>query len=519
MIRAITTALMALALTCGSASAYDPAKAFRYPAPDLYRPNVDGVIFRGNGTSGPIGGACVQVNGGSICRPLSTRWTDSQVQAVDFGVKCDGTTDDSPAIMAATNMAASLGGRDVIFPSNATCRLNTGMAPPSRTRWVSRGGTVLYLDPGMATYTSIAGAKRGIAFVNVNDILIDGITFNGGGSSTTAAGDCNAGSCPGIAANNVNNAIIRNSVFQNFGSASAYIQGLVVFGGGGWLIDKSSFVNTSGDNLAFSNATSNVEVRGSFFSGTARDSALVCTIGGTNFGFHDNTIVGTAGNAAPLVVMDRCNNWSVHNNRITLPDNSAVAVRVARYGNTPETNHDFTISGNTIQGGSRAISVESSSTQQGSYTVGGGGRFTVSGNVAVGSNVCIGLSDSEAGSVTGNTCAGATDTGILVESGNAGVNSGNVAISGNNISATNFGIRQIAGPGQSLPLSLGANNISFATTPIQLAVQQAPTVIPQGAPSAAKCQPGQILGVDTSFLYVCPAYGVLGKVPLTTQAQ
>jgi hypothetical protein len=36
------------------AMAYDPTKADRYPSPDMYRPNVDSVIVRGNSSSGDI---------------------------------------------------------------------------------------------------------------------------------------------------------------------------------------------------------------------------------------------------------------------------------------------------------------------------------------------------------------------------------------------------------------------------------------------------------------------------------
>jgi hypothetical protein len=45
------------------AMAFDPTKANRYPSPDMYRPNVDGVILRGNSSSGPADGFTVTTNG------------------------------------------------------------------------------------------------------------------------------------------------------------------------------------------------------------------------------------------------------------------------------------------------------------------------------------------------------------------------------------------------------------------------------------------------------------------------
>ncbi len=48
------------------AAAYDPAQAPRYNSPDLYRPNLDGVILRGDSSRGNVSGTSVVPSLGAL---------------------------------------------------------------------------------------------------------------------------------------------------------------------------------------------------------------------------------------------------------------------------------------------------------------------------------------------------------------------------------------------------------------------------------------------------------------------
>ncbi|CAM3026280.1 hypothetical protein JHFBIEKO_3089 [Methylobacterium mesophilicum] len=503
--------ILALPLLAGPASAADPSSS------------SGSAVACAPGAACDLSGMSVTATGGSVARTQAARATDA-VQVVDYGAKCDGTTDDAAAIIAATNVAAvTLGGRDVVFPAG-TCRLLNFIAPPSNTRWVSRSETTIYLDPAMKTGHPIGGQSHGIAFDGVSNILIDGITFAGGG--TARASTCTKTSCPNLIAQNTSNVVIRNATIRDFGSPAAYSQGLLVFGGHDWLVDHSAIINTSGDNLAFSNASYNVEVRNSTFNNSFGDSALVCTIGGYNFNFHDNHITQGSQPAkpqVPVIVMDRCHAWQISNNQITgTPNASGVAagqgIRVARYADTPETNHDFTIIGNTITGTDTAISVEASGTVQGSQSVPGGGRFAVVGNTSTGANTCIQINNSEMGAVSGNACTGVALYGLL-EIAYAG-KTGSLAIGTNTFVGTgasgSFGVRQLGSGGTITPSAVAPQFATNFAVNYALDASNAPIILPVVTRSAsAACTPGELsLNAAGNALQACVAHGSVKSVPV-----
>ncbi len=475
------------------------------------------INLTGTDSTGIISGLCSKAAGASACRSMADRATDV-IQAVDFGVTCDDATgtDQSAAIMAATNAAVALGGRDVVFPSSATCRIKSFMTPPSKTRWVSKGGTVFYLDPAMSVSASVGGAGRAILFNNVSDILIDGITFQGAGaSSLPCPAPCNR--ILHIAFQNAKNVVIRNVTIQDFGYGTTLdipAPGIIVFGGNDYLVDNTTIRRTSGDNLAFSNGAYNVEVRGSNFSGSTGDSALVCTIGGRNMRFHHNVVTGPAGNAAPIIVMDRCSNWDVSNNTVGGAE-VGQAIRVARYGDTPETSHDFTITHNTITGADVGISVESAGAKQGSQTASGGGRFTIAGNTILGSTTAgIQIVESEVGAVTGNVVVGAP-TGIFLTGYTPGTQTGYLAISGNTINGATYGVREVNSGGRNVPSAYSGNLMIGVAMPYTLATETVAPSIPFRTPpnaTARPCNPGQTL-MDATYFYGCTAAGTFKRIP------
>ena len=482
-------------LIASAAQAYDPGQMDYSSSPELNAPDIDTIIQR-PGTSGDPSDPSSVAEGGSNRGSNRRRLTDKQVQAVDYGVRCDGVTNDAPAILVATNAAAGLGGRDVVFPAG-TCLLKTGLLPPSGTRWVSRGGTIFTFDPNLAMVGTL---KSAISFENVSDILIEGIVFQGNGTATKPCGSVGFEACPGtprVTFQGANNVTIRNSTFSDFGDyrkdangkVLAYAQGLVAFGGADWLVENSRFIDNSGDGIAWSNGTRRVEVRGSYFAGNNDSSGPVCTVGGSSFSIHNNYVVQRSGNIAPIIVMDRCTDWKINNNRIEGVTNAqgqqtGQGIRVARYAieDSTHVSHDFTISGNVIIGTAAAISVENAGTVQPGYTdqqgkvrpavnVPGGGRFNVTGNTSVRANTCILIADSEIGAVSGNTCSKVRDVGLLLISYTT--KTGSIAVESNVFTGTNvagsFGVRQLAAGGTITPSDIAPQSVQGFAVAYQLA--------------------------------------------------
>lgn len=471
------------------------------------------------------------------------RGTNNQVHAVDYGMKCDGVADEAPAVLAATNVAVGLGGRDVVFPSG-TCLLKSGLMPPSRTRWVSRGGTIVTFDPNM---TMVGSLKSAIAFENVSDVLIDGIVFKGNGPATQPCGSAGFESCPGsprVTFRSAANVTIRGSTFRDFGDyrkdangkVLAYAQGIVAFGGTDWLVENSRFIGNSGDGLAFSNGTRRVEVRGSYFDANDDSSGPVCTIGGSGFHIHGNHVVQRSGSIAPLIVMDRCTDWQISNNRIYGVANpqgqqTGQGIRVARYAveDSSHVSHDFTISGNVFIGTATAISVENAGTVQAGYkdqqgkvrppvNVPGGGRFVVAGNTSIGANTCISIVDSEIGAVSGNTCSNVRDAGLLLISYTT--KTGSIAVGSNVFSGTkspgSFGVRQIEAGGTITPSAIAQQFVQDFAVAYQIASTNQPPIIPLVTRSPkAPCTPGEItVKADQTAIQVCTSFGSIRSAPL-----
>lgn len=81
----------------------------------------------------------------------------SSVTAADYGVVCDGVTDDAPGLQAAINAAASLGGITVAMPAS-TCELFSNVFLNTRT------------SPGILTVPGlkIRGQGRGVTILDTH---------------------------------------------------------------------------------------------------------------------------------------------------------------------------------------------------------------------------------------------------------------------------------------------------------------------------------------------------------------
>jgi hypothetical protein len=488
---------------------------------------------------------------GSVSRALSDRAQDV-IQGADFGMICNGKAgfDNTPKFVDAMNAAFSLGGRTIV-PPPGVCRFNTAFTALDNLSIDGRGLSTFYLDPNMTTGT-YTGASYGFGIFNVSNIRINGVTWQGGGNDTPTCPN-NANGIPQCAkyarvlAINARYVTVQSSTFRDFGKQgrdananhTSYMQGLLAFGGSDWLVDNSKFINNSGDGIAWSNNAARVEVRSSYFENNG-DSGPVCTIGGTGFNFHSNYIIGQAGSPAPIVVMDRCTDWHVDNNTILgVPRsdgaNTGQAVRVARYpiDSSSYVNRNFTVNGNSIFGTATAISVENAGTTQAGYTdantgtvypavsVPGGGKFALSGNTASGPDVCIDIVDAEFGSINGNACSSVKSTGLRFISYSQ--ITGSIAVGPNTFNGTNlpgsFGIRQVSGAGGVTgKIAMTSQIVDGFLVPQSMANANTPTPIPTlaGPPANTDCAgAGQVLGMDTEFIYACVAFNALRKVPLT----
>lgn len=89
------------------------------------------------GTKQDVGGNASTQNvtvPGGVARTMAARATDI-IQAADYGVKCDGVTNDSPALQAAINAGSVLGGRIVMLQATGhACRLATGVVVSDANR-------------------------------------------------------------------------------------------------------------------------------------------------------------------------------------------------------------------------------------------------------------------------------------------------------------------------------------------------------------------------------------------------
>lgn len=79
------------------------------------------------GSSGSISGMSVRRPGAPIARPLSDRATDME-SVLDWGAKCDGSTDDTSAIAA----AFSAGVRSLFIPAERSCLVSNLAVPAYR---------------------------------------------------------------------------------------------------------------------------------------------------------------------------------------------------------------------------------------------------------------------------------------------------------------------------------------------------------------------------------------------------
>jgi hypothetical protein len=157
--------------------------------------NATAAVATANAAMPKVGGV-VTATGSTASRTLETRFAD-QVWADDFGAIGDGATDDSAALQAAINSAASRGGGDVwlsrkVYAHSQTLNISTScirlrghgsgawhdfpteevVSAATRLKWTgASGGTMVQIQPA-ANVTQ-----------NIQDNGIEGIYFDSSGTA------------------------------------------------------------------------------------------------------------------------------------------------------------------------------------------------------------------------------------------------------------------------------------------------------------------------------------------------
>jgi len=176
---------------------------------------------------------------GSVPRSLSSRFSDV-VNVLDFGVVGDGITVNINNIQNAINAAVN---PTVIFPQG-TYIIPGQIVLPSRVKVQGFNATLKQTSSSTTTF-SVTGARN---------VIIDGLTFNGCGSTDTAVVDVIPGNANAKAvgirfSEKTSNVTIQNCTFNNFKNAG------VLFTGGGSAIEINNnvFSGTSSVNAVKTN--------------------------------------------------------------------------------------------------------------------------------------------------------------------------------------------------------------------------------------------------------------------------
>lgn len=138
--RTLTAAL--LSLVAAHAFAFDANFARRSRMPGLPQPNVDAMIVHSRGPGNAVDGVDVaSPDPGSIPLALATRVQHLPLTAADFGMKCDGITDDAQNFRRALAVLRGRPNPTLELP-NATCAIGTTIETPdwSNVNLVGWGG-------------------------------------------------------------------------------------------------------------------------------------------------------------------------------------------------------------------------------------------------------------------------------------------------------------------------------------------------------------------------------------------
>lgn len=350
---------------------------------------------------GELQGGSVTVPGSTSARTLGARFGET-INVRDWGVKCDGSTDDAANITAANDAAVAGNVKVVYFPPSATpCMLST--------RITSGAGVVFVAEPGTVTLkpTPTGNTSNPVLMGMGSGSSVYGLSFDGGGQDFGTANNLitafgvdsanldhitvqNTRGIPVVFSTGVTNSNVRHSVFKNIGNhwkttglaadrqqAVAFCCGTTANNHGNGAYDNT-FEDVGLDAISSSNqldfkATGN---RCSLAQGqlTATWSAPVptafgaCIYGTTNGAMtvSNNQITGAAGNAIDIL---NTGSAVIDGNSVTLSGQAAIGC----FGTS-----SCTITGNNLRNSGQWTS----SLFRGAVTLSGTlGKISIAGNI------------------------------------------------------------------------------------------------------------------------------------------
>jgi len=340
----------------------------------------------------------VESSGGAAWAQSNPGWTDQQhinapmwniqwstkldvdalgVDVKTAGAKCDGVTDDYPAISAAASQAGSGNVKAVYFPPSATkCLLSQRVNIPA--------GVCVVSQPGAATIAPTAGNVSSPLLLNFNTVsaaCVYGLVIDGGG--------------------------------QDFPNAANVVQ---AFSGDHVILDSVTIQHTRGIGFLLSTSMTNSGVRNSTFKDVgnhwkttlsvadrAQGVAFCCGTTASNFGnFATGNYFADIGLDAVSATAQ--NDLLVSGNRFELQNNQIATVTSTNYPAAVYVSASFSavVNGNTING-AQGNGIDSNTTSNivisGNYVMNGGqsgialgtvANATISGNMTQGNGLWTG---------------------------------------------------------------------------------------------------------------------------------
>lgn len=383
-----------------------------------------------NGIVGDLSAGSVTASGGTTPRILAAFFSDLP-SARDFGVKCDGITDDSArlqAFIAAIAPGGALGTGAGFIPGSATpCMIQTALTVPS--------GVSLYAIPGTVTLDAAAGDTSSPLVISVigSNVLIYGVTFDGNYNANTSYASPLAQvyqasnvtwdmdtfqNVNGIGLNvsggseQVSNIVVQDDIFQHVG---------VRYKASGSSADQHQGVAFSSGTLAGNTANAVLDSR---FSDIGLDA--ISASNQTNFLIHGNTCNSVGG---PIM-------------SATLATAACVYLSTGQQdtGVSVTGNSDYSASGNGYELNGIGVTASGNiSIANGSagYQL-DGTNIVVTGNVALNNDQLHGTSK-DTGEDSGFVVAGS--------SSNIVIGSGNVASDTQTTPTQQFGLQIMSGVG------------------------------------------------------------------------
>lgn len=241
-------------------------------------------------------------NATQIVPPPPQRTIDAKTR----GVKCDGANDDFAALQAAATLAGAGNIKALYIPPSATsCLLSAPVIIPT--------GVTVYAQPNSVTLAPTAGNVASpllLGFANnAQNVLVYGLTFDGGGASFTNAANV-------IQAFNGSNLVLDHVLVQNTrGIAALFSTSITNSGvrdssfvniGNGWTVTALIADRQQGVAFCCGTATANSGnfVTGSYFSNIGLDAISATaqasfTASGNRFSMENGQIAAVWTNPQP----------------------------------------------------------------------------------------------------------------------------------------------------------------------------------------------------------------------------